>query len=281
MARPSLYDYLDYRAYLRDWFEAKKAANPRYSHRVFVRRTGRRSPSVLKHVIDGKRNLTPETTDGFTKALGLDEEEAVFFAALVQLNQATTAVKRNAAWAVIAATKRFKEARQIEGEGFEYLSHWYYPAIREMALLDDFEGTVEWIGARIRPTLEPSQIERALEVLQSLGLLVPNEHGVLEARDASVVTPHEVAGIALHNYHEGMIDRGRLAIDAFDKSERHYVGVTVAVPRSMVSKLKRELNAVQERLLDMCDSAEGDIDQVLQINLHFFPLSAPPTEGSS
>ena len=30
---------------------------------------------------------------------------------------------------------------------------------------------------------------------------------------------------------------------------------------------------MQERLLDLCDGAEEDAQQVLQLGLHFFPLS--------
>lgn len=32
---PVVFGYLDYRKYLRDWFDAKKLRNPRYSHRAF------------------------------------------------------------------------------------------------------------------------------------------------------------------------------------------------------------------------------------------------------
>ena len=38
MSLPDLYAYLDYRKYLEDWFDARKAANPRFSHRMFARR---------------------------------------------------------------------------------------------------------------------------------------------------------------------------------------------------------------------------------------------------
>ena len=43
-----------------------------------------------------------------------------------------------------------------------------------------------------------------------------------------------------------------------------------------LKQFKDELKAVQERLLDMCDSAEGIKEQVMQINLQLFPLSEPP-----
>ncbi|MEQ1504074.1 MAG: TIGR02147 family protein, partial [Myxococcota bacterium] len=80
---PSPFAYLDYRRYLADWFAAKKELNPRFSHRMFARLAGQKNPSLLHHVIEGRRNLTHETTDGFVRGLGLSAAEGQFFRLLV------------------------------------------------------------------------------------------------------------------------------------------------------------------------------------------------------
>ncbi|HND31034.1 MAG TPA: TIGR02147 family protein, partial [Myxococcota bacterium] len=85
-----IYRYLDYRKFLADWFREKKEANPLFSHRAFARKAGQASPSLLLHVIEGKRNLTPITLEAFVKALGLKSEEVEFFTTLVNLDQAET-----------------------------------------------------------------------------------------------------------------------------------------------------------------------------------------------
>ena len=54
---PSVYEYLDYRQFLRDHFAASKKAKPQYSFRYFSRRAGLSSSNFLKLVMDGKRNL--------------------------------------------------------------------------------------------------------------------------------------------------------------------------------------------------------------------------------
>jgi len=275
---PNIHGYLDYRRFLRDWFDAKKRDNPRFSYRGFARRAGQKSPSLLHHVIDGKRNLTPATTEAFAKAMKLKVAEAAFFGYLVQLDQAKTSSERNKAWVLISATRHFRESRYIEGEGFEYLSHWYYPAIREIAYRPDFEATAEWVAANLRPTISVTKARRALEALVSMQLLV-EEDGVTRPAEASVVTPHEVAGLAVHNYHQGMLERAAEAIDGFEPEERHFGGVTVAVPQSLVARLKDEVAAFQERLLDLCDNAEESADVVYQMNLQLFPLSSHREES--
>lgn len=270
---PTVFDHLDFRAFLAEWFAAKKASNPRFSHRMFARLAGQRSPSLLHHVMEGTRNLTPATTESFARAMKLGAGEAEFFGLLVALGQAETDTERNEAWERIAATRRFREARRIEGAGFEYLSSWYYPAIRELAHRGDFVDDPDWIARTLRPRITPARARRALEAMLGLGLLVRADDGRVRPADASVVTPHEVEGLAVHNYHHGMLERAREAIDAFDPTERHFGAVTVAVPDALVPRLKQEIAAFQERLLNLCDTAAEPKDRVYQLNLQLFPLS--------
>ncbi len=160
MSLPSVYDYLDHRRFLADWFRAKKKANPRYSYRLFATKAGQRSPSLLHHIIEGDRNLTAATTDAFIGAMGLAQGEARFFRLLVELDQAKTAEERNAIWEQISSTRRFRQARQIEGAAFEFLSTWFLPAIHELAQRPDFVEDADWIAATLRPRISAARRDR-------------------------------------------------------------------------------------------------------------------------
>ncbi|MFT5586693.1 MAG: hypothetical protein ACI9VR_004292, partial [Cognaticolwellia sp.] len=164
--------FLDYRKYLAAWFDAQKAADSRYSHRLFARKAGVRSPSLLKEVIAGRRNLTPVTVEGFLLALRLSGEDVDFFRDLVQLDQATTHAEKNTAWTQVAACRRFREARRAEVDFFRYLSTWYYPAIREMALCKAFQADAEWLAERLVPSIRTDQAQEALDTLFDMGMLV-------------------------------------------------------------------------------------------------------------
>jgi uncharacterized protein (TIGR02147 family) len=274
---PDIYRFLDYRAFLKDWFDWKKRENKNFSHRLFAMKAGLKSPALLANVISGRRNLTSQTVEAFLQAMKLLKEERVFFAQLVKLDQAKTDKERNLAWRNISATKRFREARRIEGESVAYLSHWYYPAIRELALRRDFRGDPEWIAAQLRPMIKVEQAKQALEALISLGMLA-EKTGRLRPADGTVVTPMEVAGMAVHNYHRGMLERAGEAMDAFDPDERYLGGLTVAIPETLVEQVKDEIKAFQSRMLDLCDSAKNDAERVYQLGLQFFPLSAGSEE---
>lgn len=271
---PSVFASLDFRAYLGAWFMWKKQVHAGYSHRLFARRAGQRSPSLLKAVIDGKRNLTPGTQAAFSSAIGHNDDEAAFFGALVQLGQARSDDERNAAWAVISAERRFRAAHRIEGEAFRFFSHWYCVAVFELVKHPDFRADPRWVARTLRPKVSESQARQALRTLRELSLIHEDDDGTVHQTQASVVTPHEVKGLAVANYHREMCARASEAVTAFEAPERHMLSVTVTVPPDLIPVLKRELNALQTRILDLCDSADDRPGRVTQVNLQLFPLAA-------
>lgn len=284
--RPDLFTYLDHRAWLRDWFAWKKASNPRYSHRAFARRAGQRSPSLLLLVSKGERNLTEASRPGFAKAMDLDGEETAFFFMLIDLDAAVRDEERNTIFAQIAATRRFQAARSIEGDAFRFLSHWYIPAVRELAGCPGFSPDPSWIARALRPRITLTQARTALDILQQLGMLRIDDAGAVHVTDVSIVTPHEVAGLAVHNYHKGMLARSQDAIEGFRPDERQLGAVTATVPTQRLAELKQAVAAFQDQFLDLADAMAGEAGpddelRVVQMNLQLFPLSVPvPPPGS-
>ncbi len=126
---PSVFEYLDYRAFMRDLYAAKKSESAKFSFRFFARKAGFSSSNFLKLVMDGDRNLGPTAIERVASALKLDKDESAFFADLVAMNQAQTVSERNRAFERVAANRRFRAARKLDGPLFEYLTRWYYPVI--------------------------------------------------------------------------------------------------------------------------------------------------------
>jgi len=87
----SIYNYSDYRRFLKDFYLANKAADSRFTYERFSRQAGIKSPNMLKLVIDGKKNLTNSTILAFAEALSLVGSQKEYFFCLVHLGQAETA----------------------------------------------------------------------------------------------------------------------------------------------------------------------------------------------
>src|SRR4051812_9712246 len=174
-----VYGYLDYRAFLRDHYAAKKAQSRGFSYRSFSKRAGVASPNYLKLVIEGKRSLSPKMAERFAHACGLDLDAGRYFAHLVGFNQAKTSVERAQFYDKLTGFQRYRQAHKLELAHAAYYSDWYIPAIRELAASREFREDAEWLADQLIPKITPRQAQRALETLQELGLLLRGKNGKL------------------------------------------------------------------------------------------------------
>ena len=55
-----IFQFLDYRTYLRAFYDAEKASSSTFSYRAFSMRAGLASPNHLKRIMDGERSLQGE-----------------------------------------------------------------------------------------------------------------------------------------------------------------------------------------------------------------------------
>ena len=271
----AIYRYLSYRKFLEDWFAHKKSQNPRFSHRAFSLRCKQKSPSFLKDIIAGRRNITAKQEEPVIKILGLDEDETRYFQDLLTVEQSKDRTQQDRAFERIAAARRYHGAQRIEGESYRYLSRWYCPAIRELAHRSDFRPDPDWIRKQLRPIITKSQAQEALQILQDLDMIIIHDDGTIENKEGSFATPKQVQGLAVHNYHQEMLTLAKEGVGHFSPEERHFLALTVHVPQSLLPELKTQLNDMATRLFDLCETHQANPEQVVQVQLHFFPLSKP------
>jgi uncharacterized protein (TIGR02147 family) len=270
---PSVYEYTDYRAFLRDHFAACKASKPFYSHRYLAKKAGFATSNFVKLVMDGKRNLGAQALAGLVKALQLTKDEGAFFGDLVALDQAESLAERNRAFDRVAANRRFRQARRLEGPLFEYLRYWYFPAVRELSARADFVDDPAWVAKQILPAITTRQAKAALETLERLGLLVRDERGRLVRGEPSLTTGHEVRSVVVPAYHRQMIEQAGASVDRVPPEERDVSALTVCIRQESLDELKQRIRRFREDLLELCDR-ETEPERVYQLCVQLFPLSA-------
>lgn len=274
---PSVYAYIDYRAYLKDHFTYSKATYRHYSYRYFARKAGLSSSNYLKLVMDGQRNLGAATIPKFAKALKLSKTEAAFFSDLVAFAQAETLAERNRAFERVSAHRRFRSAKKLEGPLFKYLTRWYYPVVRELAARADFDEDPKWIAKQTLPRISTRQARAALRTLEELGLLVRDEKGRLSRGEPSLSTGHEARAVVIPAYHRQMIERAADALENVSPDARHVTALTVCVSADALADMKERVGRFIEEMLERCDS-DPNPEQVMQLCVQLFPLSRAATD---
>lgn len=275
-----VYAYLDYRAFLRDHYAAKKAASRAFSYRAFSKRAGVASPNYLKLVVEGKRSLSPKMAERFAHACGLDADASRYFVHLVTFNQAKSSTERSQAYDKLNGFQSYRQAHKLELAHAAYYSDWYMPAIRELAASAQFRADPEWIADQLVPKVSPLQAQRALETLIELGLLVRNTAGRLVQADALVSTGPETRGLHIVAFHRAMTQRALEAIDLVPAAERDISSLTLCLGRGGLSTLKTRLQRLRRELLEL-SALETEPEQVVQVNFQLFPLSRAPKRGGN
>lgn len=272
--RPVLFQYDDFRVYLRDWFAWMKSVKSGFSHRVFSRLTGFKAPNQLLLVIQGKRNVALNTVGKYFTALKLKQSERKYFELLVKFNQADDMVAKNEYFRELS-TFWLKKGSLLEPKQQKYLSNWYYAAIREMVNLKDFKEDGYWIARRLGGLVTPPQARRAFEVLLELGLLKRNEQGKLVQDSHYVTTGDEIESVGAYLYHDQMIKLARESLRTKPSSERNLTALTFTMRKADYESVVAEIHEFRKKLVSLLQNRPSSAgDEILyQLNIHLFPMT--------
>lgn len=270
--RVNVFDYLDYREFLRAFYAEHKAKDYGFSYRAFSRRAGLRSTNYLKLVMDGERNITPEMAEQFARGCGLEEREADYFCELVAFNQSQSTSEKNRCHERLMRFRQYRAIHKLDAAQATYHANWYLPAIRELATRPDFRSDPKWIARTLKPRISPREAEKALDVLLELGLLVKNSEGHLVQSDSLVTTGPGPLGHHIVNYHRAMMERAAAALDEVPREEREISSLTLCVSQDVLLELKERIREFRRELLQVAELA-GTPERVVQLNFQLFPLS--------
>lgn len=273
-----LFAYLDYRVFLADYYQCKKASS-RLSYRAFSRKAGFRSPNYLKLVIEGQRNLTKSMALRFAKACRLEPIEAEYFLALVLFCQASNLEERSLRYQDLKRFQHYRSSFRLDVAQDTYHSRWYLPAIRELVATANFREDPVWIADTLCPRISVEEAETALDTLLQLGLLRRDETGKLLQATVSVSTGSDrVRSLHLKNYHRKMLEHAATSLERLPAVQRDVAAVTLRMGPNGIPRLKERLQAFRRELMDLAD-AEADADQVIHIGMQLLPLTLPVEEA--
>ncbi len=267
---PSLIGYADYRKYLKDLYHWLKQVKPQFSHRYFAKKAAT-SSALLKLVMDGRRNLTPATTEKFINGLGLRGTEADYFRILVRYTQAVKDVERNRHFTRLRQYMERRKVNTLPLDQYDYLSNWYLPIIREMIPCQGFQKDALKIRNFLFDEVTAEQVVEALQLLMRLGFIQQGKNGMLEQKTAHLRTDDSIAPLALKNYHREFMRQAIKAIERSHPDEREIRTLTLSADPDKIPLAKKR---VQEFFSDMRELLSGPNNrQVYQVNLQLFNLT--------
>lgn len=279
--KPNIFEYSNYRDYLRGYYDYAKKEKSNFSHRYFLIKAGFTSPNFLHLVMGGKRNLTKNSILPFAKALELSKKEQQYFEILVSFNQAQNSEVKKYYMELLHNLKKEKTGRIIKDEQFIYISNWYYPVIREMVALPNFTEDTEWIKKQLKNKVTCKDVRDAIDTMLNLGLLKREADGRLRQADTHLVTEDEVFHTALYSVHQELLTIAKEVLATTKGPEREISGVTMAVSPKQFTEVKKMIHDFQDQILRYLSNNEDLPESVCQLNMQFFHIIEQGSGGKN
>lgn len=243
---PQVFEYQQYREFLRDYYSAQKSAKSGFTYARFSEKAGLGSPNYYKLVMEGEKNLTGSNIIRFCQGLGLESHEADYFEALVQFNQADEVeIRKHYQDRMTRLKQRHASSggsnRTLEEFEFEVMSSWIHHAVMVLTQVRGFRESPAWIKSRLWDLVGEQEIAQAIESLLAVGLLVRDENGKLKQRHKQVKTRTDLKRQAGRIFYEGLFARVSQSLKLDQPEDRELGAYLVSFSKAELPELRKRV----------------------------------------
>ena len=271
MPKPLIFNYLDFRAYLKDFLSFLRESNKAFSFQYLIDTYGLKSRSHWLDIINGRR-LTDRFIPSYIEICGLKDDEAQYFRAIVGYAQADTEGEKERHFREIVRLSPTLTPVRLEDEAYRYFEHWYHPALISLLDIMKTEKDHRVLAESLSPAISAVACRKALTLLADLGFVLwddAKKEWVLQKKFFQCTDAGYAA--ALKRFHKQLFDLGRKAYEEhFDK--QLFSSLTLSVTQDTKKEIAAIIAESRKRILDLARKDES-ADRVVQVNFQIFEMS--------
>jgi uncharacterized protein (TIGR02147 family) len=279
---PMLSNYLDYRHFLKDFYQFKRKTESTitraYSYAMFSAAADIKSPNYLKLVIDRERNLSDSMAEKFAKAAGLQKVEIEEFKTMVKYGQAQDPTERSQ-WLKVLEEIRIQKkitSGEINTKTLDAIQGWLSWILLQMVDQKGVDFSPQNLASLIRGNVNSEMVKKALEGLYTSGALEKSADSLTHVKVKKVSETAENFPVDLVRKIQSEFIL--LALESLFRDsavEREFGTLTVSLTKEEFEKVKFELRHLRKRLLRdfaaLRETSKGD--RVYQLNIQLFPVT--------
>jgi uncharacterized protein (TIGR02147 family) len=275
---PSVFDYLNYQAFLRDGYAERKKQNGIFSYR-FMGKILDLDPGFVIKIFQGKVMLPERAIPAMAKLFKMSDKEAEYFDALVRYGRAKSPQETQALFESLIALRGL-ESRPLEPNQYDYYKKWHHSAIRALLTFWDFGGDYEALASRVHPRISVQEARESIALLEKTGIIQKNGEGRYEVLGPPITTGEKWQSTAIRNYQQASIELALQSLVQDPKDVRDISTVTVAVRFSDLEAIRARIKELRQLLMHLM-TPSGEPDCVYQINFQAFPLTEVGVPGDT
>ncbi len=268
----NIYEYDDFRLYLKDRYEEKCRADPSYTYRKFAAEAGFTNPGFLNDVIKGRRKLSQDATQKMIKVFDMSETEAEFFRLLVAYRQAKNEERRQEIYRKILFRRNRSSFARLNPALNRYYQDFRYPLIRTAIMAFDFRGDYEALGRFTIPPIPSLLVRKYVRDLCEWGLVTQQTDGRYVVTDRVVEPPEKLRDQVKQINREWIVQ----ALDALMKlppDKRHISSMLISVSKETADLIRSRIETFREEMWKLVESDAGKAEKVMLLNIQYIPKS--------
>jgi uncharacterized protein (TIGR02147 family) len=267
----SIYEYDNYRLFLRDYFEAKRREKPSFSQRYFAKKAGFNAHNFCALVISDKRNISMDSVRRIVKGIGFRGKAATYFENLVYLNQAATLDDKEYYFKRLRQTGEKTRFYRIHKDQFFFYEKWYYPVIRELLAMKQWNDDFAALAKAVRPPISTAAAKEAAELLESAGMVKKEATGAYCLADRFVTSAH-VPEFIKKKARRDVLLKGIETIDTVQPHEKYAAYSTMTMSRALYEDVRVIMDETRQKILSLV-AEDGPADEVYEVVFQVFPVS--------
>jgi len=267
----SIFDYMDYREYLRDVFTTEKKDKAFFSYRYVSQRTGIDSGQLTK-ILQGQLHLSARNIKKINDFLQLQGKEEEYFNLLVHFGKARNSSEVEMYFQKIMSFREITP-HEMNAEQLTFYSQWYYVALYAyLSIHPAFKPHVE-LARTLVPPVEAKHIENALETLKALGLIVENPKlQCWEITQKHLSTPEKWSDSMVKTFQRNTLNLAVDALQSIPKQHRHFTTLTISINPETLEQLKAITEEYRRSVIKLVEEC-NDPTMVMHLNTQIFPVS--------
>jgi uncharacterized protein (TIGR02147 family) len=268
----NIFNYQNYRLYLKDYYNEQKSARKGFSYRYFSKKAGINASAFLYYIIEDKRNLSKSTLIKISQAIGHSHEEAEYFENLVFFNQAKTISEKTVYYEKIISIRKPIDIKTIGKDQYEFYRKWYHSVIREVVTFYHFNDDYWALGALLQPSISAKEAKDSVRLLEQLNFIKRDERGHYCQTDAQIAThPKPIESYMIEKFQMEMLELALKSYNEFPLKDRMSSSTTFSISEETFELVKKKTRELRREIGDLAQ-LDSSPNRAYQLTINLFPL---------
>jgi uncharacterized protein (TIGR02147 family) len=268
-----VFDYLDYRAYLKDFYEERKSEFAFFSYRMMAESFGL-FPSNVFRILHGDAHLPSRCQSRALEVLGLSGRSAEYFQLLISYARERSVKARNEILEKALALRDVSR-KPLEDQELAYFDHWWVSVVRALLELTKGRAVPGELAGFLNPPVGEEEVRAALVLLEELQLVKKASSGRMLPAEAHLTAGGEAKAKAVHRFQRQILSLASESLERFPPQIRDVSTLTLSMDERAFGEIREMIRECRRQIQKRVEESTSP-DRVMQLAMAFFPAAALP-----